>query len=132
MTRPVVRLPDDLRQQIIDHCLSELPNEGCGLFAMNGDDVVRIYPTANQDASPTGFTVPPAEHFAALRDAESQGWRLGGVFHSHPDGNARPSMADVVAAMEPEWLYLVVGLAGEPFVMGWRIQEKKIQEISLI
>lgn len=133
MTRPAVRLPDHLRQEIIDHCLSELPNEGCGLIAMDGDEVVAVYPTGNDDGSSTGFTVPPEEHFAALTDAESNGWKLGGVFHSHPNGPAEPSMADIQSALDPEWLYLIVGLSGkEPVVRGWRIKEGTVEELSLL
>lgn len=132
MTRPAVRLPDHLRQEIIDHCRSELPNEGCGLIAMDGDTVVAVYATSNAGASPTGYTIPPEEHFVALTDAESRGWELSGVFHSHPNGTAEPSMVDIQSALDPEWLYLVVGLGGnEPVVRGWRIKNGSVEEMSL-
>ena len=32
------------------------------------------------------FLVDPVEHFAALQHAEGNGWTIGGVFHSHPNG----------------------------------------------
>ncbi|MCH7899810.1 MAG: Mov34/MPN/PAD-1 family protein [Acidobacteria bacterium] len=41
---------------------------------------------------------------------------MSGVFHSHPDGSAEPSMDDVAAALDPEWVYLVVGFLGEPVI----------------
>jgi proteasome lid subunit RPN8/RPN11 len=113
MTKPVAPLSDDLRRQIIDHCLAELPNEGCGLLAMDGDEIVKVYPTSNAEASPSSYTVPPQEHFDALTDAESKGWRIGGVFHSHPDGPAEMSSVDVAKALEPGWIYVVVGLGGD-------------------
>lgn len=113
MTRPVAHLPDHLRRQIIDHCLAELPNEACGLLAMDGDRVVKVYPTENADASPSSYTIPPQEHFDALADAESHGWEIGGVFHSHPDGPAQMSSVDLDRALDPEWMYLVVGLSGD-------------------
>lgn len=131
MTRPVVRLSEELRHRIIDHCLAELPNEGCGLLAMDGDRVVEAYPTGNVEASPVGYTVAPEEHFAALQDAESRGWELGGVFHSHPRGPAVPSMVDVTTALDPDWVYLVVGLAGEPEMQAWEIRDGKLDEIRL-
>ncbi|MEA1903261.1 MAG: M67 family metallopeptidase [Actinomycetota bacterium] len=132
MTRPAVRLSEDLRQKIIDHCLAELPNEGCGLLAMEGDRVVEVYPTENLDRSPVGYTIPPEEHFAALTDAESHGWSLGGVFHSHPNGQARPSMTDVRAALEPDWAYLIVGLGDDPVVRAWSIREGQIEAVGLV
>jgi proteasome lid subunit RPN8/RPN11 len=110
MTRPAVHLPDDLRQEIIDHCVSELPNEGCGLLALDGHVVVKVYRTANADASPKSYTVPPHEHFDALTDAESRGWQIGGVFHSHPGGPAEMSPVDRDRALETGWVYVVVGL----------------------
>lgn len=117
MTRPVAFLPEDLRQTIVDHCLAELPNEGCGLLAMDGDGVVAVYPTTNADASPCSYTIPPQEHFDALTDAESRGWEIGGVFHSHPDGPAEMSSIDLERALEPGWIYVVVGFgSGSPNV----------------
>lgn len=116
---------------MIDHCLEAAPNEGCGLFAVSGPDIVRVYPTDSADPSPSGYTVPPEEHFSALEDAEGQGWELGGVFHSHPDGSAEPSMVDVMGALDPNWVYVVVGLSGEPRVRAWRIRDSQIDEVFL-
>jgi proteasome lid subunit RPN8/RPN11 len=107
-----VFLPDDLRRQIVDHCLSALPNEGCGLLALDGDRVVGIYPTGNDDASPQSYTIPPQEHYEALVDAESKGWEIGGVFHSHPGGPAEMSPVDLARALDRDWIYVVVGLSG--------------------
>lgn len=131
MTRPALRLAEGLRRRIIDHCLAESPNEGCGLLAISGDEVMDVYPTGNLDASPVSYTVPPEEHFAALTDAESRGWSLGGVFHSHPRGHARPSMTDLERAPDPEWVYLVVGLAGDPEVRAWKIRDGQVSEVGL-
>jgi len=113
MTPAAVHLSDDLRRQIIDHCLAGLPAEACGLLAMEGDTVTFVYPTDNADASPHSYTVPPAAHYRALVDAEANGWRLGGVFHSHPGGPARMSSIDLERALDPEWVYVVVGLGGD-------------------
>ena len=110
MTRPVAYLPDELRRQIVDHCLAELPNEGCGLLALEEDRIVHVYPTANQDASPHSYTIPPQEHYDALVDAESKGWQIGGVFHSHPGGPAEMSSVDRAKALDPTWIHVVVGL----------------------
>ena len=132
MTRLVVRFPEAFRAQIIDRCLGALPNEGCGLIASDENaEVVAVYPTANLDKSPTGYTIPPNEHYQAMTDADSNGWVLSGVFHSHPHGSAIPSMLDVESALEPDWMYLVVGLSGEPVIRAWQINQRKIEEIAL-
>lgn len=112
MTKRAKFLPDWACREIIDHCLAELPNEGCGLLAVSEGRVVAVYPTSNQDRSPSSYTIPPQEHFDVLTDAESRGWQIGGVFHSHPDGPAEMSSIDLERALEPDWAYVVVGLGG--------------------
>lgn len=84
---------------------------------MDGDRVVAVYPTVNADRSPSSYTIPPQEHYDALIDAESKGWRIGGVFHSHPNGPAEMSSTDLERALDPDWVYVVVGLSGEEPVM---------------
>lgn len=118
----MIVLLDEHRGQIIDHCLAALPNEGCGMLAIDGDRVVKVYPMGNEDASPVSYTIPPQEHYDALIDAESNGWRLGGAFHSHPEGPARLSETDLSRANEPGWVYLVVSLNGDPEVAAWRVE----------
>lgn len=113
MTKPAAFLSDQFRSEIIEHCLAELPNEGCGLLAVSEGVVTKVYPTANQEDSPTSYTIPPQEHFEALVDAESHGWEIGGVFHSHPNGPAVMSSTDLEKAVEPDWTYVVVGLRDE-------------------
>jgi proteasome lid subunit RPN8/RPN11 len=106
---------------MVDHCLAALPNEGCGMLAMSGDQVVKVYPTANQEASPSAYTIPPQEHYHALTDAESRGWELCGVFHSHPTGPARMSATDLARVTDPTWLYVVVAVGSvSPVWGGWR------------
>jgi len=95
------------------------------MLAMDGDRVVKVYPTGNDDASPSTYTIPPREHYEAVTDAEANGWELGGVFHSHPSGPARMSTTDLSRVADPEWVYLVVSLEGdEPVIAGWRDGEE--------
>lgn len=114
-------LPDALRYEIISHCVASLPNEGCGLFAREGVMVRRVYPCRNADASANGYTVCPEDHIAALMDAESQGWQVGGSFHSHLNGNTTLSKRDIQGALDPTWVYMVVGLRGEGEIAAWQV-----------
>lgn len=132
MLPETLRLADAHRTEIIEHCLKGAPNEACGLIATSEGSVKKVYGTANADESPAGYTVPPQEHFQALTDAEKRGWQIGGVFHSHPDGPARPSRIDVQSALDPEWIYLVVGMSDDPELRAWRIREKEISEVVLV
>lgn len=117
---------------MVGHCLGEAPFEGCGLIAFDGDTVVNIYPTPNQDASASVYTIPPQMHFDALADAETRGWNLGGVFHSHPRGAAVPSLIDINGALDPSWVHIVIGLKDNPEVKAWRIGEGEAFELDVV
>lgn len=105
---------------MIDHCVGSLPNEGCGLLAVSEREVLAVYPTSNGDRSPVAYTVPPDEHYDAVIQAEQRGWEINGVFHSHPKGPPVLSLTDLEEMVHPSWLYVVIGLSGEPTVRGWR------------
>lgn len=117
---------------ILDHCAAAVPREGCGLVAVSDGAVRAVYPTGNDADGHNAFVVPPAEHHEALVHAEGHGWELGGSFHSHPRGEAAPSPRDIEGALDPGWIYLVVGPAAEPIIRAWRIRAGTISEVTLV
>lgn len=126
-----VKIPADVHEEMIRHLRSAAPNEGCGLLAAGPDGVVtRVYCLTNIDASPVAYTLDPTEHVRALYDAEGNGWNLVAVFHSHPAGPPIPSSTDVAKALEPDWVYVIVGLIDEdrPAVRGYRIVDGAVDE----
>ncbi len=125
----MLRLPDQIRWAILAHAENCAPDECCGLLATDDEGRIRFaYPLSNADPSPVSYTIDPEEHFHAMHHAESMGWELGGVFHSHPDGTAMPSMIDVQSALEPDWAYLIAA-PGE--IRGFHIRAGEIEEIEL-
>jgi proteasome lid subunit RPN8/RPN11 len=124
-----VLLPEQIRQAILTHADNCAPNECCGLLARDGEGrITFVYPLTNADPSPVTYTIDPDEHFHALRHAESRGWEITGVFHSHPAGTATPSMIDVQSALEPRWMYVI---AARDEMRGFRISEGLVEEIRL-
>lgn len=113
-TRSLARLviPRDLYDAMLDHLFAACPQEGCGLLATEGERAVRLFPGANLAASATSYTMDPREVLGALLEIEARGWRLGAIFHSHPDGPAWPSATDLREAYYPEALTVIVSLAG--------------------
>lgn len=57
---------------------------------------------------------------------------MGGSFHSHPGGPAVPSPRDVEAALDPEWIYLIVGLRVSPDLRAWSIAGGRAAEVALL
>ena len=127
----MLRLPRDLADQMVAHCLTGLPDEACGLLGgAPGTGVVDLlYPTANEAASAKVYTIPPREHLRADRDAEDRGLSIIGVFHSHTRTEAYPSPTDVAQAPDPTWHYVIVSLRDtSPAIRSYRIAEGAVTE----
>ncbi|MCP3975032.1 MAG: M67 family metallopeptidase, partial [bacterium] len=123
-----------IREALVVHSHFCRPEEACGLLAVDGDGRLRMaYATTNVERSRVRFTVSPREHYGAIRHAENQGWSIGGSFHSHPNSAAFPSARDIAGALDPDWLYLVVGMGnGFPEIRGFRIREYMVDEVALL
>jgi proteasome lid subunit RPN8/RPN11 len=127
----MLRLPGEVHEQILAHCLTGLPDEACGLLAGHPatESVVRCYPTRNVAASAKLYTVDPKEHLRADREAEADGLEIIGVFHSHTHTDAYPSPTDVAQAPDPTWHYVLVSLRhAEPVLRSYRITDGVVAE----
>jgi len=137
---PTLRLTEEQYRRIVAHCYDGLPDEACGLLAgpVAGNEeptgvVSAVYPCANAEASARTYTVDSRDLIKAMRDAESRGDQLVGVFHSHTHTDAYPSPTDVEQAMEPGWMYVIVSLRdGDPVLRAYRIRDKQIAECQVV
>ena len=114
-----IRLDRALRDRIVGHLAAAVPLEGVGLLAAAEDAAgvrraVRYYPGTNVEASPTSYTMDPAEVLAALRDIDANGWFLGAIVHSHPATSPVPSPTDLRRAHYPDALMVIASLAIDP------------------
>lgn len=89
------------------------------------------YPLTNAAPSPIGFTIEPREQYGAWRHAESRGWEIGGVFHSHPEGGAELSAVDLSQPHDPAWFHVVVGFGGVTRMRVWRIVDGAVLELEV-
>jgi proteasome lid subunit RPN8/RPN11 len=128
-----IDIPAQISEAILTHARFCLPEEACGLVAVDGSGRLRMaYATTNIERSRVRFTVAPREHFGAIRNAEGRGWSIGGSFHSHPESAAFPSATDIASAFDASWLYFIVGMAdGYPELRGFRIRSMRVDEVEL-
>jgi proteasome lid subunit RPN8/RPN11 len=95
------------------------PQECCGLLIGRRTPVAiitRLEPCANLHPEPERFfTLDPARQIALLRELRGRPDEvLLGLYHSHPDGPARPSPRDLGDANDADLLWLVIdGSNGE-------------------
>lgn len=100
---------------IRDDAARAYPNECCGL--LTGRDqgtavvVTGVHPSPNvTDGDPRlGFEVDPRLRFDLMRATEdaTDGTRIVGHYHSHPDGPAEPSARDLEQAHEPDLIWVI-------------------------
>ena len=123
-------LAEGIRTAILAHAGACHPNECCGLIASDANGNVRFaYPLTNAERRPDRYTVDPEEHYGALMHAESCGWEISGVFHSHPNGPAMPSAVDVERALDPDWAYVITDGTD---VRAFRIESGAVEEIEIV
>lgn len=129
-----VRIANGVREVMVEHAYRSHPEEACGLLGgPEGGEVRMAYATANVLRSSTNYTIDPKEHMGAVRHADTLGWDILGVFHSHPHTIGYPSVTDVALAPDPTWLYVLVGLEDydRPTVRGFRISNGEVTEEHL-
>jgi len=136
---PALRLSTEHYRRIVAHCYDGLPDEACGLLAGPVDEagqprgvVSTVYPCVNADASARTYTVDSRDLLRAMRDAQSRGEDLIGVWHSHTHSDAYPSDTDVRQALEPNWLYALISLKhAEPVLRSYRIRDGIVAECEV-
>lgn len=128
---------DDYRK-IVDHAVSELPNEACGLIAgrIEGNDKIieKVYLLSNIDKSNEHFSLDPKEQLAAVRDMREQGISPLGNWHSHPSSPSRPSEEDKRLAYDKTASYLILSLMDKdkPVLNSFHIDGAETQREELV
>jgi proteasome lid subunit RPN8/RPN11 len=125
----VLDITRDSYVRFVSHALDCYPFEACGLLAGPpavgggaGRTALAYYPCRNSAASARVYTIDPADHLAAERNADDRGWEINGVVHSHTHSEPYPSPTDVDAAPDSSWHYVIVSLKREaPEVRSYRI-----------
>jgi [CysO sulfur-carrier protein]-S-L-cysteine hydrolase len=128
-----LRIPRQLRDEIVAHARAEAPNECCGMIAARDGRAVAVHRTRNIHASPLRFEMDPGEQLRVLDAIEEAGLELGAIYHSHTRTEPYPSPTDVnLARWWPEPLWVIVGLAGaEADVRAFRIADGAIEQAEL-
>lgn len=113
-----LRISRQQLEQLLLLAKTAAPNECCGLLFGSNGQLEAIVPTGNVSVAPaTHFEIDPSALIAAERQARNGGAELLGYFHSHPDGECRPSETDAEMAAADGRIWMIV--AGTQ-VSAWR------------
>ena len=133
-----IHLSHTLYEAMLAHLTSCLPEEACGLVsgtvAGGHCQAVRLFPIENRLHSPVAYEMEPLQQIQAMIAIENEGMEMAAIYHSHPDGPARPSWTDVTQAYYPEAATIIVSLADRdrPSMNAFMIQEGRVREIAVI
>jgi proteasome lid subunit RPN8/RPN11 len=120
---------------IVSHAREQSPNECCGLLVGTADEVVWAERARNLRPSPNRFLIDPDAHFAAIKHAREAGLAVMGAYHSHPLTAALPSATDLAEVSYPDFLHVIVSLAGPaggPEARGFRFGEGNFHSVELV
>jgi len=127
-----LQIEEEILNAMLEHGRREEPNEACGYLAAGDGVVGRHVELTNIDAAPDHYTMDPEEQFAAIRRIREEGLQVVGVYHSHPETPARPSVEDIRLAHDPSMVYVIVSLmAGVEPVRAFRINQGEVVEVPL-
>jgi proteasome lid subunit RPN8/RPN11 len=106
----MIRIPQAVFLDMVNHAKKEWPIECCGLLAGRDGLVTRIYRLDNQERSQTSYLAAPEQQFHAFTELEDRGLDLLAIYHSHPDTECYPSRTDIEKAYFTEAIYMIVSL----------------------
>ncbi|MCY4539462.1 MAG: M67 family metallopeptidase [Chloroflexi bacterium] len=129
-----IRIPHGVARAIVDDARAQVPNEACGLIAGDGKTIQSAIPLSNVASSKrSSFSFAPNEQLGALKRLDAKNLVWMGVYHSHPDSAAIPSMADVEGVGDHGLLQLIVSLKNsKPELQLWRIGASSVTPLELI
>jgi proteasome lid subunit RPN8/RPN11 len=122
----------DIKNAIIEHATSELPNECCGYITGKKDDCLTVHKMTNCEASPTYFEFDPKEQFQVVKAARQCGEVPLVVYHSHPESPARLSQKDLELLTDPNMVYVIVSLKESvPEIKAYQIVDRHVFDVSI-
>ena len=130
-----LHLPMELRFELERMVEASYPFEACGVMVGRADlrqvsvEVVFHARNLNVERARDRFLLDPDDHIAAARAARAMGLDIVGIWHSHPDHPARPSVTDLEAAWEG-YSYLIISTPafGANDFRCWRLRDGRFLE----
>jgi proteasome lid subunit RPN8/RPN11 len=109
----VLRIGQDVYEQIVAHARRDHPDEACGIVAgpADRDAPVRFVPMTNAERSPTFFRFDSTEQLRVWRELDDRDEVPVVIYHSHTATPAYPSRTDIGLAAEPDAHYVLVSTA---------------------
>jgi proteasome lid subunit RPN8/RPN11 len=128
----MLRIEQTLYTAMIEHVRALFPLEACGIVGGQDGRALQLYRVDNILQSPTAYEMDALQQVQAMLDIEAQGMELAAIYHSHPNGPARPSPTDVAQAYYPEAVQLIISLQvmEQPELRAFTIVDGTVTEVA--
>jgi proteasome lid subunit RPN8/RPN11 len=122
-----------MQDDIIGHAHAEAPRECCGVIVGPPGEPRVLHRLTNIYQGVDFYEPDSSELYRVYLDADSQGWDIQVIYHSHPVSPAYPSPRDVEHAGWPDSIYVICSLEHPetPILRAFRIVDEKITELTL-
>ncbi len=129
-----LRLPLTLYEEMLAQVRAGYPEEACGLIGGRFGRAERLYPVENILHSPVAYEMEPLQQVRAMLAMEAERLDLLAIYHSHPEGPARPSSTDIAQAYYPEQAQLIISLTdrARPSMRAFMIVDGDVREIACV
>ena len=129
----VIRADKDVLTQMMDRVLQEPRLECCGLLAGRDGVITRVFAATNAAASATEYAIAPKDLFQFIREVRGAGLQFMGIYHSHPDGDNKPSARDISQAYYPDVAYFILSPAKDTAkpIRAFSIRDGKTAELGI-
>jgi [CysO sulfur-carrier protein]-S-L-cysteine hydrolase len=129
----MIRIKKQILEEMAAHASGNPQWECCGLLAGRNGSIIRIVPANNSRASATQYEIAPEELFQHMREIRRAELELMGIYHSHPNGDNKPSPRDIDQAYYPDLAYFILSPrhdAPNP-IRAFTIQNGKAVELDI-
>jgi proteasome lid subunit RPN8/RPN11 len=126
----MLRIPADIHDAMVGHCVRESPLECCGLLGGTASLVSSIHVLRNALSSATRYEADPNDVIKAVVALRKQPAEILAIYHSHPKWAAIPSRTDLERNYYGDVPRIIVSLAGPtPDVRVWRLDATSYEEL---
>ena len=130
---PILQIPRNIVEAMVDHCRRESPLECCGILGGIAPRVSSFHPLRNAAASETRYDADPRDLIDAVVSLRARNAEILAIYHSHPRWEAVPSRTDLAENHYGAVPRIIVSLLDEPpTVRIWRLEPDSYSELPWI
>jgi proteasome lid subunit RPN8/RPN11 len=95
--------------EIAERASRAADRECCGLLAGSHSVITHVFSAENVAGDPaTNYEIAPKEIIRLMREFRAAGLEFLGIYHSHPNGDNKPSARDIELAYYSEETYFII------------------------